>query len=196
MHISEGVLSVPVLATGWTVAAGGVAWGLRRLKPENISRVALMAAALFLAALVRIPIGPASLHLTLLGLAGVLLGWSAVPALFVALMLQTLLFQFGGLVSLGANTMIMGAAALSGALAFRLPGSRLPMVLRAFAAGFVAVLVGTALLCAALWLSNADYRGTLPLIVATQLPLALIEGVVTALIVGFMARSLPRLLTS
>ena len=195
MHISEGVLSVPVLTVGWVVAAGGVAWGLRKLAPEKIPHVALIAAVLFLAALVRFPIGPTSIHLTLLGLAGVLLGWSAVPALFIALMLQAVLFQFGGLVSLGANTTIMGAAALSGGLAFRLFGTRLPILLRAFMAGFAAVVVGTIFLCAALWFSSADFGGALPLIVATQLPLALIEGVLTALIVGFVARSMPRLLT-
>ncbi|MDR2710086.1 MAG: cobalt transporter CbiM [Burkholderiales bacterium] len=196
MHISEGVLSAPVIAVGWVAAAGGVAWGLRKLQPERIPHVAVIAAALFLAALVRFPIGPTSMHLTLLGLAGVLLGWSAVPALFIALMLQAILFQFGGLVSLGANTTIMGVAALTGGLVFRLFGTRLPMMLRAFASGFMAVVVGTVLLCAALWLSNSDFRGTLPLIAATQLALALIEGVVTALIVGFMARSMPRLLAS
>jgi len=196
VHISEGVLSAPVLAVGWAVAAGGIAWGLRKLEPEKIPHVALIAAALFLAALVRIPVGPTSLHLTLLGLAGVLLGWSVVPALFIALMLQALLFQFGGLVSLGANTSIMAVAALSGGTVFRLAGARLPITVRAFVAGFAAVVVGTILLGVALWLSNADFRGALPLIAVTQLPLALIEGVVTALVVGFVARSMPRLLAS
>jgi ABC-type Co2+ transport system permease subunit len=69
---------------------------------------------LFLASLVHVPLGPSSIHLTLLGLAGLLLGWSAIPALFVALLLQGFLLQFGGLLSLGVNTTIMGTAALSG----------------------------------------------------------------------------------
>jgi ABC-type Co2+ transport system permease subunit len=122
MHISEGVLSPPVLAAGWALAAGGLALGLKKTKTEALPRTALISAVLFLASLVHVPVGPSSIHLTLLGLAGVLLGWSAVPALFVALLLQALLFQFGGILSLGVNTAIMGTAALSAYGAFSLIG--------------------------------------------------------------------------
>ncbi|MDR0551726.1 MAG: energy-coupling factor ABC transporter permease [Spirochaetaceae bacterium] len=114
MHISEGVLSLPVIAGGWALGAAGVAVGLKKTPAEEVPKTALVSAALFLASLVHVPVGPSSIHLTLLGLAGYLLGWSAVPALFAALLLQGLLFQFGGLLSLGANTTIMGAAALAG----------------------------------------------------------------------------------
>lgn len=130
MHISEGILSLPVIAGGWALGAAGVAVGLKKTPAEDVPKTALLSAALFLASLVHVPVGPSSIHLTLLGLASYLLGWSALPALFVALLLQGLLFQFGGLLSLGVNTTVMGTAALAGwgmrrlsAVSVQLPGA-------------------------------------------------------------------------
>ena len=95
MHIAEGVLSAPVLLTGAVVAAGGTSIGLKKIDYDRIMTVALLAAAFFVASLVHIPIGPASGHLLLNGLMGVILGWGAFPAILVGLFLQALLFQFG-----------------------------------------------------------------------------------------------------
>jgi cobalt/nickel transport system permease protein len=187
-HISEGVLSAPVLAGGWATAAAGLALGLRKTPPEKLPETALVSAVLFLASLVHVPLGPSSIHLTLLGLTGLLLGWSAVPALFVALLLQAFLFQFGGLLALGLNTTVMGAAALAGGAVFRLVPARLPA---AFAGGFVAVISGTVLVTAALFLSDADLKATAALLFAANLPLALTEGVISVFVLAFLSKILP-----
>jgi cobalt/nickel transport system permease protein len=113
MHISEGILSAPVLGTGWAVAVAGIGFGLKKTPVEKLPETALVSSVLFLVSLVHVPVGPSSIHLTVLGLAGILLGWSALPGLFVALLLQGLLLQFGGILSLGANATIMGTAALA-----------------------------------------------------------------------------------
>ena len=81
MHISEGVLSAPVLAGGWVLAAAGTAIGLKRLDYDRLMTVAILAAAFFVASLVHVPIGPASVHLILNGLLGVILGFAAFPAI-------------------------------------------------------------------------------------------------------------------
>ena len=47
------------------------------------------------------------MHLILNGLLGMLLGWAAFPSIFVALMLQAILFQYGGITVLGVNTFNM-----------------------------------------------------------------------------------------
>ncbi|MCQ9617578.1 energy-coupling factor ABC transporter permease [Paenalcaligenes niemegkensis] len=47
------------------------------------------------------------------GLLGVLLGWSAIPVIVVALILQAALFGFGGFAVLGANVLIMGLPAVA-----------------------------------------------------------------------------------
>ena len=48
-----------------------------------------------------------SAHLVLNGLLGALLGFVAFPAITVALLLQALLFQYGGILVLGVNTATM-----------------------------------------------------------------------------------------
>jgi cobalt/nickel transport system permease protein len=181
-----------VLAAGWALAAGGLAVGLQKTRTEKLPETALVSAALFLASLVHVPLGPSSIHLTLLGLAGVLLGWSAVPALFIALFLQGLLFQFGGLLSLGVNTTVMGAAALTGSGLYRLGVRLAPQGFRAlpaFLAGFAAVIAGTVLVCAALFLSDMELGATAALLFAANLPLAAVEGLISAFIVAFLAKT-------
>ena len=112
MHISEGVLSAPVLISGAALAAAGVAVGLRRLDPERLMSTAMLAAVFFVGSLVHVPVGLGSAHLILSGLLGMLLGWAAFPAIFTALLLQAVLFQYGGLTTLGVNTVIMAAPAV------------------------------------------------------------------------------------
>lgn len=195
MHISEGILSPPVLAAGWALAAGGLAAGLKKTQTEKLPETALVSAALFLASLVHVPLGPSSIHLTLLGLAGVMLGWSAVPALFIALLLQGILFQFGGLLSLGVNTTVMGTAALAGSGVYRVILPRIPAklgFLPAFAAGFTAVLTGTVLVCAALFFSDMELGATAALLFAANLPLAAVEGVISAFTVAFLSKTAPQ----
>ena len=102
-HIPDGILSAPVLIGGALLAAAGVAWGLRRLDDRAIPRAAVLSAALFAGSLVAIPVGPSSVHLLLSGLMGIMLGAAAFPAVAVALLLQALLFGFGGLTTLGVN---------------------------------------------------------------------------------------------
>jgi len=115
MHISEGVLSAPVLLAGAVLSLVGLTLGLKKIKNEDIPKVAVLSSAFFVASLIHIPIGPTSAHLVLNGLVGMLLGWSAFPSIFVALVLQAILFQFGGLTTLGVNTFSM---AMPGVLSY------------------------------------------------------------------------------
>jgi cobalt/nickel transport system permease protein len=190
MHISEGVLSPPVLAAGWALTAAGLGVGLRKTPVEELPKTALVSGVLFLISLVHVPLGPSSIHLTLLGMAGLLLGWSAIPALFTALLLQGLLLQFGGLLSLGVNTAVMGTAALAGYGVFRVFPRRLSLA-AAFTAGFIAVLTGAVLVTAALFFSSGNLALTAGLIFAANLPLAVVEGLISVFMVIFLSRTLP-----
>jgi cobalt/nickel transport system permease protein len=176
------------------LGAAGLALGLKKTPVERLPRTALVSSVLFLSSLVHVPVGPSSVHLTFLGLGGFLLGFSALPALFAALLLQGLLFQFGGLLSLGANTAIMGCAALSG-FAMRVLTvrgiSRRGLFAGAFLAGFAAVITGSLLVILALVLSANELKTTAALIMAANIPLALVEGVLTLFIVLFLSRLKP-----
>ncbi|HEX67536.1 MAG TPA: cobalt transporter CbiM, partial [bacterium] len=112
MHISEGVLSAPVLSTGAIITAAGTYLGIKNLKEEKIPQAALLSSAFFVASLIHVPVGPSSAHLVLNGLVGILLGWIAFPAILLGLFLQAILFQFGGLTTLGINTVNMALPAV------------------------------------------------------------------------------------
>ena len=143
MHIPDGVLSNPVLLTTGVLAAGGVANGLRKIEHEQVPKVAMLAATFFVASLIHVPIGPSNAHLILNGLVGLLLGWAAFPAILVALALQGAFFQFGGITTLGVNTIIMALPAVVGYLMFGhiINKNSRTAAAAAFACGFLSVLI-------------------------------------------------------
>jgi cobalt/nickel transport system permease protein len=197
VHISEGVLSPPVLGAGAAVAAAGLAVGLRRLDWDRLPQTAILAAGFFVASLVHVPIGPAKAHLVLNGLLGLLLGWAAFPALFVGVALQAVLFQYGGLTTLGVNTASMALPAVVLGLACgRLVGRGRGAagMAAAFAAGAGSVLGSALLVAAALALSGEAFLQAAQLIVLAHLPVMAIEGVITAVIVSFLWKVRPALL--
>ena len=197
MHISEGVLSAPVLITGATLAAAGTVVGLRRLDYDHIAGAGLMASAFFVASLIHIPLGPSSVHLILNGLVGLLLGWAAFPAILVALTLQAVFFQFGGLTSLGANTLIMALPAVAAAAAVRkLIGRGKKWTLAAgFACGFLSVLGASLVAALALALSSEGFWAVAYLLVAAHLPVMIIEGIITAFCLAFLVKVQPDLIS-
>lgn len=194
MHIPDGILSAPVLAGGAALAAAGVAMGLRRLDDRAIPRTAILSAVFFAGSLIAVPLGPTSVHLVFAGLMGIMLGWAIFPAVLVALALQAVLFGFGGLTTLGVTTVVIAAP---GALAGWLfgPGIRrmagLGPVWLAGLAGALAVLGSAALVALALVLSANDFAPVARVMALVYLPLAMVEAMVTACVVGFLARVQP-----
>lgn len=197
MHISEGVLSAPVLLSGAALTVVGTAIGLKRLNHDRIPQVAMLSAAFFIASLIHVPIGPTSAHLVLNGLVGLLLGWLAFPAILVGLILQALLFQFGGLTALGVNGVIMALPAVVCFFVFRsgIKSDRpvLPMAV-SFLCGFCAVLLGSLLVAGALFLTGDQFLPVAKLVVVAHLPVMIIEGLITAFCVQFFKRVKPEIL--
>lgn len=197
MHISEGVLSGPVLLTGGLLAAGGVALGLKKMDYEKIPEVAVLTSAFFVASLIHIPIGPSNAHLILNGLIGLLLGWAAFPAILVGLILQAIFFQFGGLTSLGVNTFNMAFPAVASFYLFRgLSESRHHYLhlFSGFLAGATAIL-GSALLVALSLVGTENvFLTAARLILIAHLPVMIIEGLIIGTAVGFLHKVRPELL--
>lgn len=197
MHISEGVLSPAVLGLGAVLAAVGTAVGLRRLDYDRLMTVAILAAAFFVGSLIHVPIGPASGHLILNGLLGAILGWAAFPAILVALMLQAVLFQYGGITVLGVNTFNM---ALPAVVCFYLLR---PLMIRpgrtravgAFCCGAVAVAGAGLLTALSLAFTDQGFTRAAQLLFLAHVPVMIVEGIVTALTVSFLARVRPELLS-
>ena len=139
MHIAEGVLSAPVLIAGAAAAAVGVAYGLRKIQTDHLMLAGFLGAVFFVASLIHVPVGFSSAHLIMNGLIGAVLSAAAFPVIFVALLLQAVLFQFGGFTVLGVNTATMGLGAAAAGLIFHwISGKSADRHLKAagFAAGF------------------------------------------------------------
>jgi len=197
MHISEGVLSAPVLITGAALAAAGVAVGLKKMDSDKIPQVAVLSSTFFVASLIHVPIGPSSVHLILNGINGLLLGWMCFPSILVALALQAILFQFGGITVLGINTMNM---ALPGVICYYLFSrlvnreKKLLSLIAAFASGLLSVFFSGILVALSLLFTEQSFMSVAKLIVVAYLPIIIIEGIITLFCVAFLHRVKPELL--
>ncbi len=193
-HIPDGILSLPVLAGGWLLTAAGVALALRKLDEKTIPRAALLSAVFFAGSLAAVPVGPSSVHLLFSGLMGLMLGVLTIPAVLLALILQAALFGFGGLTTLGINTVnIAFPGVILGALFLPFVRSASPV-----RAGILAALCGA--LCvaatgggvaASLILSSSDYAPSAKIVLATYIPLIIAEAVITGFAVTFLKRARP-----
>ena len=198
MHIAEGVLSPAVLGGGAVLALAGTAQGLRRLEYGRLVTVGILSAAFFVASLIHVPVGLASAHLVLNGLVGVLLGWAAFPSILVALLLQALLFQFGGITVLGVNTFTMGFAAVASWYVFRAVCRLCPGMggvrAGAFMGGALGVALAAVLTALALAFTDEGFWLAAQLLLLAHLPVMLAEGLVTMFTVSFIMRVRPELL--
>lgn len=192
MHIAEGVLSPAVLGGGAVLALAGTAQGLRRLEYDRLVTVGILSAAFFVASLIHVPVGLASAHLVLNGLVGVLLGWAAFPSILVALLLQALLFQFGGITVLGVNTFTMGFAAVASWYVFRAVCRLCPGMggvrAGAFMGGALGVALAAVLTALALAFTDEGFWLAAQLLLLAHLPVMLAEGLVTMFTVSFIMR--------
>lgn len=196
MHISEGVLSGPVLISGGVLAAAGTAIGLKKIDYDQLARVGILSATFFVASLVHVPIGPSNVHLIMNGLVGLLLGWAAFPAIMVALLLQGVFFQFGGFTTLGVNTIIMALPAVLCYYMFSplLHKDRTFLLLAGFGCGFCAVFLGGVIVGLSLLFTEEDFFTVAALVVTAHIPVMIIEGIVTAFSVAFLKKVQPAML--
>jgi len=196
MHISEGVLSGPVLLSGAALAAAGTAVGLKQLDYDRIARTGILSAAFFVASLIHIPVGPTSVHLILNGILGIMLGWCAFPAILIALLLQALFFQFGGFTSLGVNTIIMALPAVVCYYLFSpfIRHDNKLSVIAAYAAGFLCVFFSAVILGGALVFTEENFMEIAGLVIISNLPVMIIEGFITTFCVLFLKKVQPALI--
>jgi cobalt/nickel transport system permease protein len=206
MHLAEGILPLPWAAL-WTAVAlpfVGIALALyrRRARQDVFYRplVAMVAAAVFLISCMPIPVPTAGTcsHPCGTGLGAILIGpWMTILVTVVALFLQAILLAHGGLTTLGADVLSMGVAgAFVGFGVFH--GLRRFGVAPWLAAFFAGLLSDWATYSVtALELSSA-LHGARPFgelfvtvglaFVPTQLPLGVLEGILSAGAVSFLYR--------
>lgn len=210
MHIPDGILPAEVTIAGYATTGALTWYSLRKINqledPQAaIPRASLLTSAFFVATWIHIPVPPTSVHLVLNGLLGVLLGYYAMPAILIGLFFQAMMFQHGGLTTLGVNATMMGLPALLGYHLFqlrgylRLNGPRWSSVFAFLggAAGLgIAALIAFTLLVTTIpsHLDVQAEREAIYSLTLAHVPLMIIEGLFTALIVGYLEQVKPELI--
>jgi len=196
MHISEGILSAPVLGAGAAASLGFLVYGFSKMKDEMLTKTALMSSLFFVGSFIHVPLGPSSVHLLLNGLVGSVLGFAAFPAIFMALLLQGLLFQFGGITTLGVNTFDAAFPALCAYFIFRqaLAVQGIKRTVLFFLTGFIPVTLSSILVAFMLFLSGDKLFQAAQAILFAHIPVMFIEGIATVFILNFIMKVYPSLI--
>ncbi len=212
MHISEGILPFNWALLWFLVATPFMAVGLRKVKQMASADLSakplmgLMAAVVFVISCMPIPVPTAGTcsHPCGAGIAAILVGpFASVVIAGVALLIQALFLAHGGLSTWGANVVSMRVVgSFAGFFTFRgLRLLRFNLVVAGFAAGLLAdwaTYLATSVELASGIRGDAPF---LPLFwkilvafIPTQLPLGMLEGAITAGMVGLLYRKRPDLL--
>lgn len=205
MHIPDGMLSGPVVASAGAGAAGfigySVGWIRRHLDQRRVVLMAVMAALVFALQMLNFPVaGGTSGHFAGGAAAAILIGpWPAVVVMTTVLLIQAVLFADGGILALGANVLNLGVIAPFVGYAVwrivtRIAGGRTGRLIGAFVASWASVFAASLVVALELWLS-----GRAPLILASTAMggwhalIGIGEGIITAGLIGYVLAVRPDL---
>lgn len=195
MHLSEGLLNPEILLGGAVLSALFTVYAFKTLTEDEIPKTAVFSALFFLASFVHVPIGPASVHLILGGIVGALLGMRAFIAIFIALLLQGLLFGYGGLSTLGINLFNLATPTLIGYQLFKIQTSqRWQKEIIWFLIGFVPLALSAFLLSLTLAMNGDVFMDAAKLALVAHFPLMFVEGLITLFALRFIEKVAPSLL--
>lgn len=197
MHVSDGTPIPALVLLGSGGAAVLLTWAtLPRLAAASPARVAAATSVFFVASQLAFPVPPTSVHLSFLGLAGVLLGRAAFPAVLVGLVLQRALLGHGGWTTLPLNACTMGLGALVAGLVFHTGGARERPAWRAAAAAALGTATALGLYGAALLSAGDALRDVAWVCVVAHAPVLVVETLLTAQAAAYLARVQPSLLAA
>lgn len=204
MHIMEGFLPHPWWEVWYALSLPVVAYGIYRMnrlvkeRRETLPLLALAGAFIFVLSSLKLPSVTGSCsHPTGTGMGAILFGPALTAVLsLIVLVYQALFLAHGGITTLGANVFSMGIAGPAvGYLVYR--GCTrlnlhfyLSIFLAATLADWATYLVTTLQLALAFPSATGGVAGSFyafgTVFALTQVPLALVEGVVTALIFKYI----------
>ncbi|NLN97367.1 MAG: energy-coupling factor ABC transporter permease [Eubacteriaceae bacterium] len=198
MHIMEGYLPLSHSVAWFVVCIPFLVMGYRSIKGKvdenrrNISMIAIAGAFVFVLSSLKIPSVTGSCsHMTGTGLGAILFGPAAMSILgIIVLIFQAILLAHGGLTTLGANTFSMGIAgpfvAYAVYKALSKSNKKVAVFLAAFIGDLFTYIVTSLQLAIAHPASSGGFATSavkfLGIFAPTQVPLAIIEGILTVLI--------------
>lgn len=201
MHIMEGYLSMPFAIAWGIISLPFLIYSARRItiiqreKPNTIVLLALVGAFAFVLSALKIPsVTGSSSHPTGTGLGAILFGPGIMSLIsLIVLLFQALLLAHGGLTTLGANTFSMGIAGpilsyFIYRLGLKLNLSRKWSIFFGVSLGNLFTYIVTSLQLGIMYPSAeggvfASIIKFLGVFALTQVPLAIIEGILSVMII-------------
>ena len=202
MHIPDGCLNAVTMATTGVASVGGlgvaVNMAAKKLGEKQVPLMGMLAAFIFAAQMLNFPVaGGTSGHLIGGALAVILIGpWAGVIIMSAVLIAQSLIFQDGGLLALGANIFNMGIVAVFAAyFVYKatvavLGDSRRGKLVGAAVAGWASVMLASLAAAIELAVSGASPFGVvLPAMLGIHALIGIGEGMITVLVVSAVMAS-------
>ncbi|HJR78681.1 MAG TPA: energy-coupling factor ABC transporter permease [Anaerolineales bacterium] len=204
LHIPDGFLSLVVSAVCWVISAIILSVAISRtnksLGEKQVPLMGVMAAFIFAAQMINFPVaGGTSGHLLGGALAAMVLGpWAAMLVMTAVIAVQSLLFQDGGLLVMGANILNMGLiTSVIGYGLYRavLGRPRRVKLVVAGVAAWLSVMAGALATALQLWLSGTSDLQTVTLaMLGVHALIAIGEALITVAALGFILQTRPGLL--
>lgn len=200
MHIPDGFLDAKTWISTAVLSAGALGYSLKKSKEEldekQVPRLGIMAAFIFAAQMFNFPIaGGTSGHLLGAALASVLLGpWNASIILSTVLVIQSLIFQDGGITALGGNVFNMAVVGVLTAFItfkaiFMLFKSRAGRNISIFLASWVSVFAASTFAALELSLSGTiPFSKVFPAMAGWHTLIGIGEGLITVVVVNTVTR--------
>ncbi|MEW6033905.1 MAG: cobalt transporter CbiM [Chloroflexota bacterium] len=200
MHIPDGFINAATAGTAYAVSAAAVVVASKRarqrLGERHVPLIGVMAAFIFAAQMLNFPVaGGTSGHFLGAALAAILLGpWAGVLIMSAVLLVQSLVFQDGGLLALGANILNMGViASFVAYYTFRgvaaLTGeSKRGRLAATFVASWLAVVLASLACALELAVSGTSpLRLVVPAMGGVHALIGIGEGIITTSVVALLA---------
>lgn len=203
LHIPDGFLSFIVSAVCWAISALILSVAISRtnksLGEKQVPLMGVMAAFIFAAQMINFPVaGGTSGHLLGGALAAIVLGpWAAMVVMTAVIAVQSLLFQDGGLLVMGANILNMGL--ITSVIGYGLyravfGRSRRVRLVVAGCAAWLSVMAGALATALQLWLSGTSNLQTVTLsMLGVHALIGIGEALITVAALTFILQTRPDL---
>lgn len=210
MHMADALISPAVGGTMWVVTAGLITWCARKVKETRDDRLipmmGVLGAFIFTAQMINfsIPVTGSSGHLGGGLILTILLGpYAAFLVIASVLTLQAFMFADGGLLALGCNIFNLGffPAFIAYPVFYKLIAGNKRVDARAWSAALVAGIIGLQLGAFGVvvetkmsGISELPLKTFVLIMQPIHLAIGILEGLVTAAVVAFVARARPEAL--
>lgn len=195
MHIADGVVTNSTILVVSTISLLGFIYSLKKIKQEHLTLASAMSAMFFIASFIHIPVGISQIHLLLIGVIGVVIGWGSVVSISLALFLQAFLLGYGGIVSLGINVFIMATPAIIVFYLYNLSiTKKLNKRIKYFLVGFLGTFLSTLFLALILLFAKDEYEFAAYSIFGINIVTMLVEGVISMFLLSFIEKVYPKVL--